>query len=179
MDREKFLSSKRIYDGRILNVRVDNVSLPNGHTTTREVIEHCGAAAVVALDDKNRVLMVRQFRYPMAQELLELPAGKMDPGETPEQCARRELMEETGCGCKTIEYLGPIYPAAAYLTEVVHLFFTDTLTGGGEQHLDEDEFLSVERIDVGDAISLAADGKLPDSKTQIGLLRLALMLKGR
>ena len=92
---EKTISQRRVYDGRILNVRVDEAVLPNGKTVTREVIEHHGACGIVAFDEEGKLLMVRQYRYPMACELLELPAGKIDPGETPDACAARELEEET------------------------------------------------------------------------------------
>ena len=143
---EKTISQRRVYDGRILNVRVDEAVLPNGKTVTREVIEHHGACGIVAFDEDGKLLMVRQYRYPMACELLELPAGKIDPGETPDACAARELEEETGYRASKLEFLGDIYPIAAYCCEVVHLYLAKGLTRGA-QHLDPDEFLDVLHVD--------------------------------
>ena len=148
---EKTISQRRVYDGRILNVRVDEAVLPNGKTVTREVIEHRGACGIVAFDEEGKLLMVRQYRYPMACELLELPAGKIDPGETPDACAARELEEETGYRASKLEFLG------------------DT------QHLDPDEFLDVLHVDFDEALGRVLAGELPDSKTQIGIMKAALL----
>ena len=174
MSEERMLCSRRIYDGRILNLRVDTVTLPNGSQATREVIEHHGAAGVVAVLEDGRLLLVRQHRYPMGEQLFEIPAGKLDPGETPEQCARRELEEETGYRCTQLVSLGAVYPAAAYLTEVVHLFWATGLHKA-QQRLDEDEFLTVEPVDFGEAVQMVLRNELPDAKTQIGILKAAAL----
>lgn len=171
---EKTISQRRVYDGRILNVRVDEAVLPNGKTVTREVIEHRGACGIVAFDEEGKLLMVRQYRYPMACELLELPAGKIDPGETPDACAARELEEETGYRASKLEFLGDIYPIAAYCCEVVHLYLAKGLTRG-TQHLDPDEFLDVLHVDFDEALGRVLAGELPDSKTQIGIMKAALL----
>ena len=171
---ERTLSQRRVYDGRILNVRVDEAILPNGKTVTREVIEHHGACGIVAFYEEGKLLMVRQYRYPMACELLELPAGKIDPGETPDACAARELEEETGYRASELEFLGDIYPIAAYCCEVVHLYLAKGLTRGA-QHLDPDEFLDVLHVDFDEALSRVLAGELPDSKTQIGIMKAALL----
>ena len=171
---EKTISQRRVYDGRILNVRVDEAVLPNGKTVTREVIEHHGACGIVAFDEDGKLLMVRQYRYPMACELLELPAGKIDPGETPDACAARELEEETGYSASKLEFLGDIYPIAAYCCEVVHLYLAKGLTRGA-QHLDPDEFLDVLHVDFDEALGRVLAGELPDSKTQIGIMKAALL----
>lgn len=171
MAGEKTLSSQKIFDGRILSLRVDRVLLENGHETVREVIDHQGAAGVVAFDEEGKLLMVRQYRYPIGQELLELPAGKIDPGETPLQCAARELQEETGYKAEKLTELGRVYPAAAYDVELVHLFYAEGLTPA-QQKLDEDEFLSVERVDFDEAVRMVLDDEILDSKTQIGILRI-------
>ncbi len=171
MAQEKTLSSQRIYDGRILSLRVDRVLLENGKETIREVIDHQGAAGVVAFDEEGRLLMVRQYRYPIGQEMLELPAGKIDPGETPLQCAARELQEETGYKAETLTELGGVYPAAAYDVELVHLYYAQGLTPV-QQNLDADEILSVERIDFDEAVRMVLDGEILDSKTQIGILKI-------
>lgn len=176
MATEKTLSQRRIYDGKILNVRCDEVVLPNGSVAVREVIEHGGACGIVAFDEEGKLLMVRQYRYPMGCELLELPAGKIDPGETPLACAARELEEETGYRAASFESLGDIYPIAAYCCEVVHLYLAKGLTRGA-QHLDADEFLDVLRVDFDEALADVLAGKLPDSKTQIGIMKAALLRK--
>ncbi|MEG2175129.1 MAG: NUDIX hydrolase, partial [Oscillospiraceae bacterium] len=167
---EHAVATRRIYDGKILNLRVDEVELENGHIALREVIEHGGAAAIVAFDHNGRLLMVRQYRYPMGISLLELPAGKLDSGESPMDCARRELEEETGYRCTQLISLGTIYPAAAYLTEVVHLFLAQDLVPS-HQRLDDDEFLTVEALDFDEAVRMTLAGEIPDSKTQIGILK--------
>ncbi len=174
MATERTLSQQRVYDGRILRVRVDQVSLPNGKTTSREVIEHGGACGIVAFDHEGKLLMVRQYRYPMQREVLELPAGKIDPGETPLACAARELEEETGYRAEVLTNLGEIYPIAAYCCEVVHLFLAEGLTRTA-QHLDDNEFLELLHVDFDEALQMVLAGKLPDSKTQIGILKMALL----
>ncbi len=171
---EKTLSSQKIYNGRILSLRVDRVLLENGHETVREVIDHQGAAGVVAFDEEGKLLMVRQYRYPIGQELLELPAGKIDPGESPLQCAARELQEETGYKAEKLTELGRVYPAAAYDVELVHLFYAQGLTPV-QQKLDEDEFLSVEHVDFDEAVRLVLADEILDSKTQIGILKIKNM----
>lgn len=174
MGQEKQLSSQKIYYGRILSLRVDRVLLENGQETVREVIDHQGAAGVVAFDQEGKLLMVRQYRYPIGQELLELPAGKIDPGETPLQCAARELQEETGYRAVKLTELGRVYPAAAYDVEMVHLFYAEGLTPA-RQKLDEDEFLSVEHVDFDEAVRMVLDDEILDSKTQIGILKIKNM----
>ncbi|HWP50482.1 MAG TPA: NUDIX hydrolase [Clostridia bacterium] len=174
MAEEKQLNSRKIYDGRILSLRVDRVLLENGREAVREVIDHQGAAGIVAFDEEGKLLMVRQYRYPVGQELLELPAGKIDPGETPLQCAARELQEETGYCARKLTELGRVYPAAAYDVEMVHLYYAEGLTPV-QQNLDEDEFLSVEHVDFDEAVRMVLDDEILDSKTQIGILKIKNM----
>lgn len=174
MAEEKQLSSQRIYDGRVLSLRVDRILLENGREAVREVIDHQGAAGVVAFDEEGKLLMVRQYRYPVGQELLELPAGKIDPGETPLACAARELREETGYCAERLTELGRVYPAAAYDVEMVHLYYAQGLTPA-QQKLDEDEFLSVEHVDFAEAVRMVLDDEILDSKTQIGILKIKNM----
>lgn len=176
MSLEKRVSSKSIYKGRILDLRVDEVLLENGARTIREVIDHGGACGVVAFDENGDLLMVKQYRYPLGQELLEIPAGKMDEGETPKQCAFRELEEETGYRAKKLTPLGKMYPAAAYDCEVVHLFYAEQLSKSS-QRLDEDEFLTVCRVTLSEAVQMVMQGEIPDSKTQIAVLKIKEMLK--
>jgi ADP-ribose pyrophosphatase len=174
MKPERMLGSDRIYQGRILNLRVDSIELPDGREAIREVIEHPGAAGVAAFDDEGRLLLVRQYRYPVGEALLELPAGRIDEGETPEQCAARELEEETGFRAGRLVALGRVYPAAAYDCEVVHLFYADGLVES-QQQLDPDECIAVEHVDFDEAVRMVLSDEIPDSKTQVGILKLRLM----
>ena len=169
---EKTISQRRVYDGRILNVRVDEAVLPNGKTVTREVIEHHGACGIVAFDEDGKLLMVRQYRYPMACELLELPAGKIDPGETPDACAARELEEETGYRCEKLEYLMSLNTTVAFCDEAIDVFVARNLIPS-HQHLDEDEVIHVERWSIEDLQKLIYTGKMTDAKTVAGIMAYA------
>ena len=174
MTQERMLTTRSVYRGKILNLRVDEVELQGGTKALREVIENPGAAGVVAIDDQDRLLLVRQFRYPKGEFLLELPAGKIDPGETPAVCAKRELEEETGFSCPSLRPFAITYPAAAYLTESVHLFWADALVPA-HQNLDEDERISIEWVKFDKALELVLSGEIKDSKSQVGILKAALM----
>lgn len=168
---ERTLDSAIIFDGVVVRLRRDTVELENGHTAIREVIEHPGGAAVAALDADENLLMVRQFRYPFGKELLELPAGKLDWGEAPADCGRRELVEECGCTADIFEPLGTLYPCCAYDEEINFLFRAERLQIVG-QKLDADEFLTVEHLPLKTALKLVMDGEILDAKTQIGILKL-------
>ena len=170
MHFEKQLSSERIYEGRILNLRRDTVELENGNTAYREVVEHHGGVCVLALDDQEQIFLVSQFRYPFGQVLRELPAGKLERGEDPEAAGRRELEEECGCTADIFVPLAKMYPTCAYDTETIHIFFACGLHPA-KQHLDADEFLTVERIPLHQAVELVLRGELPDGKTQLGILK--------
>ena len=146
---EKQVSTETVYTGRIVNVRSDIAELHNGRKVPREVVEHPGGVAIVPLTALGEVLMVRQYRYPMAEELLEIPAGKLESCEDHADCARRELSEETGCTAGTLLYLGPIYPSPGFSGEILHIYLATELEHG-EMHLDEGEFLSVEAVPAGD-----------------------------
>lgn len=172
MASERKISGRTIYEGAILTLQVDEIRLENGKTATREVIDHNGACGVIAIDEEDNLILVRQHRYPIDQSLLEIPAGKLDAGEAPLDCARRELREETGLSAAVLEPLGTMYPAAAYDRELVHLYWAKGLTAG-EQSLDPDEFLTVEKLPFAEALEQVMAGEIPDSKTQIAILKVA------
>ena len=165
-----------VFNGRIINVRVDDILLPNGKPANREIVEHNGGVTVVALTDENEVLMVRQFRYPYKKVLLEIPAGKLEKGEDPREAGIRELKEETGATAESFEFLGEIYPTPGYTEEIIRLYLAKNLSFS-EQKLDEDEFLTVEKIPLNEAVKMIQQGEIPDGKTQIGILRAYTMLK--
>lgn len=167
---EKTVESTVKYEGKILTVCSDVVELENGTTAPRDVIRHSGGVCVVPVTDDNEVLMVRQFRYPFAKVLLELPAGKLNEGEDHYTCGLRELKEETGCTCENYRYLGCLYPTPAYCSEITHMYLATGLSGGS-QHLDDDEFLEVEKIPLDKAVEMVMNNEIPDAKTQLALLK--------
>ncbi len=171
---EKTISSEKKYEGRILNLRVDKVLLENNNEAYREVIEHSGGVSVVAFDESGCLLMVRQFRYPYSEVTWEIPAGKINYGEDPKECGKRELTEETGYVAESLESLGILYPTPAYDTEIIHIFYAKNLSKA-QQHLDEDEFLSVERVPFEKALEMVLNGEIKDAKTQIAILKIHAM----
>lgn len=172
---EKQLSSELKYDGRIVKLYADTAQLENGKTTLREVIKHPGGVCVVALTEDNNVLFVRQFRYPHGRVLLEIPAGKLELGEDHRDCGLRELKEETGCTCDSFDYLGNLLPTPAYDTEVIHMYLARGLHSG-EQHLDDNEFLEVEKIPLDKAVEMIMSNEIFDAKTQVAILKTKMLL---
>ena len=171
---EKTLESTTLYQGKILTLRRDRVALPSGREALREVVDHPGGVCILPVDKQGRLLFVRQYRYAYGQPLLELPAGKLEPGEEPYPAALRELEEETGHTAALLHPLGKVYPTPGCMNEVLHLYYADTLTETA-QHLDEDEFLNVEPIPLEQAVRMALDGEIPDGKSQIALLKYTLL----
>ena len=161
---EKTLSSKRVFDGKIVNVRWDSVELVNGKTSYREVVEHAGGVVILAVDEKNRAYMVRQFRYPIGRAMLEVPAGKLEKGEDPLEGAIRELREETGLTAEKIIYFGGTYPSPGFCDEQLHIYLALGLTQG-EACPDEDEFLNLEVIDLDELAAMIMRGELQDGKS--------------
>ncbi len=172
---EKTIESKVAYNGKILTVCSDKVELENGAEAYRDVIRHSGGVCVVPITDNNEVLMVRQFRYPFAEVLLEIPAGKLNEGEDHYVCGRRELEEETGCTCSEYRYLGCLYPTPAYCSEITHMYLARGLSSG-KQHLDDDEFLEIEKIPLDKAVQMVLNNEIPDAKTQLALLKAKAIL---
>ncbi len=175
---EKTRSQSYVYRGKIISLRVDTAELENQKTATREVVEHPGGVCVLPLDDKGNVTLVRQFRYPYMEELLELPAGKRSPGEDPLECGKRELTEETGFQAEHYTSLGELYPSPGYLDEVIYLYLATGLTQVG-QNLDEDEFLDVCTLPLDEAVQMVLAGTIKDAKTQAALLKAYLLNKGQ
>ena len=172
---EKTLTSEQKFDGKIVKLFVDTVELENGETAFREVIKHPGGVCVVPLTDDNEVLFVRQFRYPHGRVLLEIPAGKLEYGESHHDCGLRELKEETGCTCDEYTYLGSLIPTPAYDSEVIHMYLARGLHSG-EQKLDADEFLDVEKIPLEKAAEMIMNNEIADSKTQIAILKTKMLM---
>lgn len=176
--REEKVSGQTVYEGVIVNVRMDKARLLDGRITNREVVEHPGGVAVFALDDQDRVIMVRQYRYPMGEVVLELPAGKLEPGEDPRDSGLRELEEETGLQPGTFLSMGCSYSSPGILAEKIHLFFAEDLVQG-PVHPDDGEFLEVVRIPYDQLMDMAARGEIKDGKTLAGILKASLLLKER
>ena len=175
--QERQLSSEEIFQGRVVHLTRDTVLLENGEQTVREVIHHPGGAGVVPLTDDGDIILVRQFRYPHGIATLEIPAGKLEYGEDPADCARRELKEEAGAEPGRFESLGSMIPTPAYDKEVTYLFLARDLKLDDQQHLDEDEFLDVVRMPLAEAVEQAMTGGFPDGKTQLAILKTAFLLE--
>jgi len=167
---EKEVSRRTVYEGRIVNVRQDVAELVNGRQVSREVVEHPGGVCIVPVDQDGNCYLVRQFRYPFMQSLLEFPAGKLERGEDPLQCAIRELSEETGLQAGSVTPLGRMYPSPGFLDEVIHLYLAQDLTHG-EAHPDENEFLSVEKHSMEALCEMIAANQLADAKTIVGFFK--------
>jgi ADP-ribose pyrophosphatase len=166
---ERRVDGKPVFDGVFLHVRRDTVSLPDGRHTDREYIVHPGAAVIIALTDTGDVVMERQYRYPLEREFLELPAGKIDPGEDPMATAKRELIEETGYSAAVWRHLGVMHPVISYSTERIEIFLAQGLTLS-KPKLDQGEFLEVFTVALPIAMDWIRSGRITDSKTIAGLL---------
>lgn len=167
---EKTLDTTQIFDGKVVKLFVDKAQLENGDIVTREVIKHPGGVCVVPLDENGNVLFVKQYRYPHHQVMLEIPAGKLEWGESHHDCGLRELREETGCTCDSYTYLGSLVPTPAYCGEVIHMYLAEGLHYGA-QDLDEDEFLDIERIPLEKAAEMVMNNEIPDAKTQLAIMK--------
>lgn len=169
---ERTLTSHLVYDGRLLRLRVEEVELPSGRRTTREVVEARGAVGIVALDEAGRVVFVRQYRKPAGRELWEIPAGTLEPGERPADCARRELAEETGFDAREIAPLAAFYTSPGFSNEWVHLFLARGLSEG-RQAQEDDEAIRVALVPLTQALAMIRTGDICDAKTIAGLLLAA------
>ena len=173
---EKTLSSKSVFDGRILHITLDEIELPNGKKSKREVVNHPGGVTVAALDEENRLIFVKQFRYPYKEVVLELPAGKLEKGSTPLENGKRELMEETGAEGYSYISLGQLYPSPGYTSEIIHLYACK-VKSQGSSNPDDGEFLNVEKIPLDKAVEMVLNNQIPDAKTQVAVLKTAMLIK--
>lgn len=170
-------TEREIYNGKIIRVHVDDVELENGNLAKREVVEHPGGVCVAALTGKNELIFVRQFRYPLGEILLELPAGKLEPGEDPFEAMKREQLEETGTTAENYVFLGNMYPTCGYSAEIIRIWACRLKEDAGALHLDEDEFLETERIPLDRAVEMVLNNEIPDGKTQVGILKTARLVE--
>lgn len=171
---EKTISSKNVYDGVLLHVLRDEVLLPDGKNAIREMIVHNGAVCVVPIDENDNVYLVRQYRYPFGTTMLEIPAGKIDKGESPIDAARRELEEEIGMVADSLVHIGDFYPTVAYSTENIHMYVARGLRKT-TQRLDDDEFLNIEIMSMQALKEDIMQGKVCDGKTIAAVLKALAM----
>lgn len=172
---ETKVNSTEVYAGNFLKVFKDTVQLPNGNLATREYVVHPGAVVVIALLDDGRIVLERQHRYPVNKVMIEFPAGKLEPGENPQFCGQRELLEETGYSASFWAYAGPMHLCIAYSTEIIHVFFAKGLTQGARK-LDEGESLDVFTMRPDDLLRSCGDGMVTDAKTLTCVLWLQNVL---
>jgi len=171
--KETKTASELIFDGKILHLYRDDIRLPNGEPAEREVIRHVGAVCVIPVLDDGRVVMERQYRYPVDEVILEIPAGKLESKEENHEAAvLRELEEETGYRAGTLIPLGKFYPACAYSDETIWMYLAKDLVMG-DRHPDQDEFLDVELMELKELVQMVLAGEIPDAKTQIAVLKAA------
>jgi ADP-ribose pyrophosphatase len=161
---EKLIGSDLIHDGKVVHLYVDTVRLPNGRTTRRETVRHSGAVAIIPLDSDGKIVLVRQYRHAAGRALLEIPAGTLNKGEDPDQCAIRELQEETGYKPGKLQKIGGIFVAPGYSTEFIHLYLATDLTAS-RLDMDADEFIEVQHVPLPEVLNRIRSGEIPDAKT--------------
>ena len=181
--RKDQLSTRRVYTGRIIDLDIDTVRFPDGSTGELEMIRHPGASAVIPFlsdpsEDDPQILLIRQYRYAAEDVLWEVPAGRLDEGEDPRDCASRELMEETGCTAKSIEHLYTMYTTPGFTDEKIHVFMATGLERGSTAH-EADEFITFETVTLSRALELIQKGEIKDAKTALSILFAAGFRAGR
>lgn len=171
---ERTTATKYEFKGRILNTRVDDVLLPDGSESKREIIEHSGGVGVIALTDDDRICLVRQYRHPYGEIIYEIPAGKLESGEDPLACGKRELSEEAGYTAENWQSLGVVYPTPAYCSEKIYVYLATNLTKG-DSHLDQGEFVESVTLPLKEGVQMVMSGEIKDAKTQIAILKVLAM----
>lgn len=171
---EKTIGKQQIFKGRVVELSVHEVLLPNGKTSTREVVNHPGAVAIIALTDENKLVLVKQFRKPLEKTIAEIPAGKLEKGEDPLLCAKRELEEETGYVAKSWKKLGSFYTSPGFADELLHIFLAKELAKG-VKNTDEDEFVERLEVTLAEAMELVEKEIIHDAKTVVAVQYLQLM----
>lgn len=166
---EKTISSDRIYTGKVISLKVDTVEIENKGYQKREIVEHQGAVAIVALTDDDKVVLIKQFRKPIEQVIWEIPAGKLEIGETPRECAIRELKEETGYSAKNIKLIHKFFTSSGFSNQKIYIFLATGLTKG-EHEFDEYEIIEKYEIDINEARNMVIKNEIEDAKTAIGIL---------
>lgn len=174
---EKTVSSEHIFKGRIIDVKLDKVMMPNGELADREIVGHPGGVGIVAITDDNKIIMVKQYRKPLEKAIYEIPAGKLDPNEEVEICGKRELLEETGAKAKNFEYLGFMYPSPGFTDEVTHIYLATGLSFGNANP-DDDEFLDIEFFDMKTVKEMIMNNEINDGKTIMGFFKAVERLEG-
>ena len=167
--KEKTISSDRIYTGKVISLKVDTVEIENKGYQKREIVEHQGAVAIVALTDDDKVVLIKQFRKPIEQVIWEIPAGKLEIGETPKECAIRELKEETGYSAKNMKLIHKFFTSSGFSNQKIYIFLATGLTKG-EHKFDEDEIIEKYEIDINEARNMIIKNEIEDAKTAIGIL---------
>lgn len=169
MTEEKTMKSERIYEGKIISVRVDTVELPDRKYSKREIVEHPGAVGILPVTEKGEIILVKQFRKSVEDTLLEIPAGKIEPEESPEMCAQRELEEETGFVAGNIEKVLEFYTSPGFSNELIYIYLARNLSQG-EPNPDEDEYIEIVYLTIDEAIAKIQKGEIKDSKTIVAIL---------
>ncbi len=171
---EKTIKSEKVFEGKIIDLRVETIEFPDGTTAYRELVDHPGGVGVIALTDEGKILMVRQYRKPIEKPILEIPAGKLDKNEDPKVCGIRELQEETGYRAKEMISLGYMYPSPGFANEITYMFFAKGLEKGIDNP-DDDEFLDVEEFSVEEIRRMILNNDINDAKTVIAFLKCEAM----
>lgn len=168
---EKTIRSKEIFQGKVISLKVDDVSLPNGKVAKREIVNHPGAVAIIPITDDGKLVLVEQYRKALERSIVEIPAGKIDPGEEPEKTARRELEEETGYGCEQLTYLQTFATSPGFADEIIHLYVASKLYKVEDKAaLDEDEFVSLMEVTVEEAEQMVKNQQIYDAKTAFAVI---------
>lgn len=169
MNNERTIKTDKVYQGKIINLRIDTVELPDKKYSKREIVEHPGAVAIVPITKDNKIVMVRQFRKSVEDVLLEVPAGKLEIGEEPFECAKRELLEETGYRSNELEYLFKFYTSPGFSNEIISIYIAKNLVKDVARP-DEDEYIEIEEYDINDLINMIKNEEIKDAKTIVSIL---------